>query len=382
MNIILFTHPDFLGSQSMPRYATMLKEAMIERGENVEVWTAKGRFVKLPFPVSLKKWLGYLDQYLIFPIEVKWRLIHKDKDTLFVFTDHALGPWVPLVAKRKHIIHCHDFLAQRSALGEIIDNPTSWSGRLYQAYIRRGYRQGQHFISVSEKTREDLSRFLLEKPRLSEVVYNAINPRYVPVEKLVARKSLSAYTKLDLVEGYLLHVGGNQWYKNRIGVIALYDAWRKITINPSPLLLVGQSPSVELKKEYEKSSFKEDIHFLANVSDQDVHLAYSGATLFLFPSLAEGFGWPIAEAMASGCLVATTDEAPMTEVAGGAALLLSRMPSEKKDFWAMTEAKKMEEVIISSKTKHDNSIIKGLANVKRFDLDALLDRIHAIYKLI
>ena len=132
-------------------------------------------FHRLRSSPLLKKWLGYLDQYLVFPLQVRVRLRRTDERTLFVFADQALGPWVPLVADRPHVIHVHDLMALRSALGEFKENPTRWTGRRYQAMIRRGFARGQHFISVSENTRADLHRFLAGSQRSSEVVYNGLN---------------------------------------------------------------------------------------------------------------------------------------------------------------------------------------------------------------
>src|SRR5690606_9134368 len=97
MNIVFFTHPTFLGSQSMPRFAKMLGDGMRKRGHNIVVYSATSFFHKLPF---FKKWMGYLDQYVLFPTMKKRELKKGFEDTLFVFVDHALGPWVPLVASR------------------------------------------------------------------------------------------------------------------------------------------------------------------------------------------------------------------------------------------------------------------------------------------
>src|SRR6478609_376106 len=124
MNIIVFAHPTFLGHQSMPRYANMIEKGMTDRGHSVEIWTASPFFFKLPAPSSLKKWMGYIDQFLLFPIQVKSKLKKNTPNTLYVFSDHALGPWIPLVSKKLHVIHCHDFLAQQSALGQISENST------------------------------------------------------------------------------------------------------------------------------------------------------------------------------------------------------------------------------------------------------------------
>lgn len=119
MKIVFFAHPLFLGSQSMPRFVSMLAEGMESRGYEVEIWRPEEVFSKLKIS-SLKKWLGYIDQYIVFPRWVKGKLKKEGNDVLYVITDHALGPYVPLIADLPHVIHCHDFLAQRSALGEIL----------------------------------------------------------------------------------------------------------------------------------------------------------------------------------------------------------------------------------------------------------------------
>jgi len=383
MKIVFFAHPSFLGSQSMPRFVSMLAEGMQRRGHEVEVWSPEALFSNIPLK-KLKKWFGYMDQYLVFPQTVKRKLKDKGNDVLYVVADHALGPYVPLIADRPHVIHCHDFLAQRSALGEIPENITSASGQKYQAYIRKGYSKGQNFISVSEKTRTDLEKFLPGKPRLSEMVYNGLNPSFKPGAVTDARALLTNKLNLDLAGGYILHIGGNQWYKNRVGVIAIYDKWRKLYGTALPLLLIGQKPSAALTQKYELSPFKNDIHFLSGIDDQTVSAAYAGATVFLFPSIAEGFGWPIAEAMASGTLVVTTDEAPMLEVAGDAAFLIERRPSEEtlQEKWTDDAAVVLNTAVTLDGAGREKAVNRGLANIQRFKLEEALDNIERIYKQV
>jgi glycosyltransferase involved in cell wall biosynthesis len=383
MNIVFFTHPTFLGSQSMPRFANYLCEGMRARGHQVAQWSPTASAYKLSTRAGLKKWLGYVDQYLLFPREVSRRIKACPADTLFVFTDQALGPWVPLVANRPHVIHCHDFLAQHSALGRIAENPTSWTGRTYQALIRRGYTQGANFISVSQTTKKDLHQFLPTAPASSEVVYNGLNQLFTPFDTTQARRTLSQKTGLDLSAGYLLHVGGNQWYKNRLGCIELYDAWRKLSAsNTLPLLLVGEAPSEVVTNLRNASAFKQDIHLLSGFDDEAVRLAYAGATVFLFPSLAEGFGWPIAEAMAAGCPVLTTQEAPMTEVGGTAAYYIPRRPTTAAEAWATAGAHVIQQVVDLSPAERQAAVAAGQANARRFESEAALDQIEAIYKTI
>ncbi len=71
MHLTFFTHPTFLKHQSMPRFAKMLAEGMKKRGHQVELWSPEPRFYNLPLPKVFKKWLGYLDQYVVFPAQVQ-----------------------------------------------------------------------------------------------------------------------------------------------------------------------------------------------------------------------------------------------------------------------------------------------------------------------
>jgi glycosyltransferase involved in cell wall biosynthesis len=384
MKLVIFTHPEFINSQSMPRYANMLINGMRVRGHEVEVWTAKQFCSKIGFRSKFKKWLGYIDQFVIFPLWVKIKLIGCSSNTLFVFADHALGPWMSLVSKRPFIVHCHDFLAQRSSLGEIPENKVKASGRLYQKLIRNGFKKSANFISISERTRQDLHYFLNSEPEISEVVYNGLNQNFKPENKLSVRIKLSRKFKVELKEGYLLHVGGNQFYKNRKGVIFIYNAWRDLSSHVLPLLLIGAPPNQELLKIKNRSLYGQDIIFMTNISDADLKMFYQGTSLFLFPSLAEGFGWPIAEAMASGSLVLTTNEAPMNEVGGSCSYYLPKMPNNKKDItaWVKNAAYSVENIIQMSMDQKNRKIRDGVEYVKKFDPEKTLERIESIYSKV
>lgn len=384
MHLVFFTHPSFFPSISMARFAKLLTMGMEAKGHTVTVWSPQANLVRLPIPKLDKKWLGYIDQYLLFPREVKDKLKECPPNTLFVFVDNALGPWLPLVANRPHVMHCHDFLAFRSALGNEPENPTRQSGKLYQKYINRGCKTGKHFISDSYSTQADLHRFLDSQPLTSEMVYVGLNPLFQPHDPLVARTTLSRLTSLNLENGYLLHVGANVWYKNRIGVIELYEALCKNHGCQLPLLLIGSSPTLDLIIKHKASSVSQNIHFLTNVTDEIVCKAYSGATLFLFPSLAEGFGWPIVEAMASGCPVITTNEAPMTEVAGGAAVLIERRPHNQAEIskWANSSALTIYNTLFLSEGERRALIHKGFSNSQRFSIDSYIDQLECIYERI
>ncbi|MBY0427052.1 MAG: glycosyltransferase [Cytophagales bacterium] len=383
MNIVFFSHPNFFNSQSMPRYTQMLSEGMNMLGHSVEIWSPKGRMVNLS-KGKWKKWFGYIDQFMIFPLEVKWKIKKLPKDTLFVITDHALGPWVPLIKKSRHVIHCHDFLAQESAKENIPEHKTGTTGKLYQRFIYKGYSQGKNFISVSQKTQKDLHRFLGYEPKISEVVYNGINKPLKFKNGYDSRKVVGNYIGKDVSNGYILHVGGNSWYKNRIGVVKIYDYWRNKYSSPLPLVLVGQSPSGDLLTAKSLSKFSEDIHFLTHMDDTYINDAYSGATVLLFPSMEEGFGWPIAEAMASGCPVITTGKDPMMEVAGKAGIFIDRFEIGKHNYqkWLENSSAVLEGVIQMPEKERTKLVESGLENAKRFDTNQSILSIESIYKRV
>lgn len=304
-----------------------------------------------------------------------------DDSTLFVFTDQALGPWVPLASQKRHIIHCHDFLALQSASGQIKEKRTRWSGKVYQQYIKNGFLQGVNFIAVSNNTSKQLQALHPELSIKSQVVYNGLNKDFYRINSQQARTEIEAETGIEVPDGFILHVGGNQWYKNRCGVVEIYDAWRCISKHTLPLLLVGESPCSELSMQIARSSYRNSIHIVSGKGNRFVQAAYSGALALLFPSIAEGFGWPIVEAMACGCPVITTGRAPMTEVGGDVAKYIEPRPivTQEVPFWAFMAAEIVESIIQLPEEAKELLKSAGQKHAMNFDIDMALNKIESIY---
>jgi glycosyltransferase involved in cell wall biosynthesis len=288
-----------------------------------------------------------------------------------------------LVRDRPHVVHAHDLLALRSALGDIEENPTSWTGRIYQRYIRHGFRQARHFISVSFKTRDDLLRFGLVAPESSDVVHNGLNYPYGPMPIEMAAKVLQDAGLPVSDERMLLSIGGGQWYKNQPGLMAIYARYVARESKPLPLWCISPPPNARTRQEMAKVGAGGRLHFIPNVSNKVLHAAYSYAHALLFPSLAEGFGWPIAEAQACGCPVLATDEPPMTEVGGASAFYLRRLQfGEDIDEWAETGAAALMELL--AEPPEAKLVRSGLAQrwAKQFDAGRTIDRYLDIYETI
>jgi glycosyltransferase involved in cell wall biosynthesis len=213
-------------------------------------------------------------------------------------------------------------MAVRSALGEIPQHPTSWTGRKLQRTILKGLTKAQHVACVSEATRKDFLRIVgLPEERVSRV-YNSLTYPYSRMETHEASARLRKL-RIDPSELFLLHVGGNQWYKNRLGVLRIFSILCKTARKRTfKLVMVGKPWTAEMRQFIRESGISDLALEFSGVSDEDLRALYSAATMLLFPSLEEGFGWPIVEAQACGCPVATSKRPSMDEVAGDAAIYI------------------------------------------------------------
>jgi glycosyltransferase involved in cell wall biosynthesis len=306
--------------ESMQRFAAFLERGLTRAGHEVRLLRPASIVGQLrPSPQGVGKWLGYVDKFGSFPLVLRSAL--QQADVVHV-CDHANAFYVKYLKFVPNLVTCHDLLAVRSALGEIAQNRTRWTGRQLQALIVKGLTEAQHVACASNATRGDLLRIAgVHEHRVSRV-YNSLNYPYSRMDRSEAESRLGKLS-VDPAQSFLLHVGGNQWYKNRLGVLRVFACLRKLT---SPdrfkLVMVGKPWTAEMRRFVANNGLADTTLELTAVADEDLRALYSTATLMLFPSLEEGFGWPIVEAQACGCPVATSKRSPMDEVAGDAAIYL------------------------------------------------------------
>jgi len=380
VRIVLLAHPSFMTSQSMPRFAGMLRSAYEARGHQVQVWAPPARLSAWIQRGALRKWAGYVDQYLLFGWWLRGAVAREPADTLFVLTDQAQGPWVPRLKDRPHVVHVHDLLALRSALGEIPQNPTRFTGRLYQRFIRHGYQHARHFICISQRTREDLLRLSQLQADTCEVVHNGMNHPYQPMTTEAATHMLEAAGHAVPEEGMLLHISGGSWYKNVPGVLALYAQYVRSQQQPLPLWLVGVPQSPAIQKAVDALPPTAQIRFLYNLDNTALQATYSLARALLFPSLAEGFGWPIIEAQACGCPVVTTDDAPMNEIGGPESCYLPLLKAgDNIDTWAAHGAQVLHALLDVSGGERRRRAAACVAWSRRFEASRAIDQYLRIY---
>jgi glycosyltransferase involved in cell wall biosynthesis len=308
------------GQESMQRFAAFLAQGVTRAGHEVRLLRPPSIVGQLrPSGKGVGKWLGYVDKFGSFPFLLRSAV--KKVDVVHI-CDHANSFYTRHLQFVPHVVTCHDLLAVRSALGEVPQNSTRWTGRKLQRIILKGLTRAQHIACVSDATRGDLLRLGgISEQRVSRV-YNSLNYPYSPMGKYEAVGRLRKLS-VDSSQSFLLHVGGNQWYKNRLGVLRIFSMLRKLALgHVLKLVMVGQPWTTEMRQFISENGMSDLTLELTGVSNEDLRALYSTATMMLFPSLQEGFGWPIVEAQACGCPVATSNSSPMDEVGGDAAIYI------------------------------------------------------------
>ncbi len=182
---------------------------------------------------------------------------------------------------------------------------------------RLALRAGRHFLAISEATRQDFLRCYPVKPGQITAVPLAADEQFKPQPKTVVT---ALRHKLNLPERYVLYLGINKPHKN---LVRLVEAWATVVNDlptAPPLLIAGRWDAryEAVKTAVAHHHLHEHVRFLGSVDDADLPALYSGARLFIFPSLAEGFGLPVLEAMACGTAVACAQTSSLPEVGGDA----------------------------------------------------------------
>jgi len=305
----------------MLRLAEILESGLRANAIDVEVIRPEpffGRWARKW--LMLNKWLRYLDKFVLFPPRLRK---HARNSLLIHIVDHSNALYCLWLKQEKAVVTCNDLLAVRSARGEFREHQTGAAGKLLQILVLKGLQRAAHLICISESTRADVLRLTRRPESRVSRIYLGLAPIFQSAVRKSPPAPVSAEAEtaaqLDLRAGrYLLHVGGNTWYKNRSGVLMIYQAIRNRLGNESPdLFMVGPALATEI----------EGVRFIPFIPDADLAELYRKAELLLFPSLYEGFGWPIVEAQACGCPTVITDIPPLTEAGGKAAARITN-PSD------------------------------------------------------
>ncbi|MDQ2713689.1 MAG: glycosyltransferase family 4 protein [Chloroflexota bacterium] len=257
------------------------------------------------YPVKLHTWRGILIQHQLKLPDILKKL---KPDVLHVPAFAAPIGWHgPLV------LTVHDLAFLK------VPQQSSLYARLYwQHMLRESVRRAQQIIAVSEQTRSELFACWHVEPERVHVIYNALRPSLKPEHIM---PGAIAEMRLRYGGRYLLHVGRIMPRKN---VEMLIQAFSLLAERFAELHLVLAGGvgygSAEVLQLISASPYRERIHQIGWVAEQDMGPLYAAAEMLVFPSKHEGFGLPSIEAMACGTPVIASLETASAEITGNAAV--------------------------------------------------------------
>ena len=197
--------------------------------------------------------------------------------------------------------------------------PFRWGLRAYYRFVRKARR----IIAISEHTKADLQQILGVPSEQIVVIYPGVSPAFRPLEAPARLAAVMA--RYGIRSPFMLYVGSCDYRKNVPGLLRAFAAFRTRGQEAYSLVLVGKDiefKAERLRQQGAALGIAEALHLVGYVPLDDLVALYNAATMFVFPSWYEGFGFPPVEAMACGTPVITSNTSSLREVADGSALLV------------------------------------------------------------
>ncbi len=241
------------------------------------------------------------------------------------------------------------------------------------ALIRRGIEHARLILCVSQNAMETTAEYFDVPTERMTVVYHGVDPRYRPIPADEGRERLRRY---GLDRPYVLFVGKLEARKNIQRLLEAYHLFYRQSGADLPLVLAGRrtlAPEV-IDQTLDRLGIREHVIELGYAAEEDMPALYSGARLFLFATLWEGFGIPVLESMACGTPVITSRLSCLPEIAGDAALLVD--PTD------------VNQIADAMRRLHDDEALRrtlidrGLARAKQFTWERCAQQTLGAYRRV
>jgi glycosyltransferase involved in cell wall biosynthesis len=189
--------------------------------------------------------------------------------------------------------------------------------------IKRSLARGDRIIAGSHNTKSDLLQHFDVDAAKIQVVYYGVADRFR--QRVPEPEKQEMLSELGLTAPYILFVGNPKPHKNLDNVVRAYAKARELHDFDAALVCVGGDgpETVRVKEKAKQLGIAEHVRFTGRLADKYLPAVYQGADLFVYPTLYEGFGLPVVEAMASGVPVITSNKSALKEVAEGYAELVN-----------------------------------------------------------
>ena len=265
-----------------------------------------------------------------------------------VLFQNFTSPWPD---KLRKITYIHDVL--------FLDYPEYYSKpeRIYFKQMKRLAVSANRIIAISDSEKKRLLANNFASDARINIVYHGINNDFKPIANCDEVEIQSVINKYSLPGRYLLFVGRVNIRKNLLNLVKALAFLDDVSI---PLLVAGEKGVVyaELERYINTEKLINRIVFTGHLPEKDLQLVYACATIFCFPSFAEGFGLPPLEAMKCGVPVVTSNRTAMPEVCGDAAMYIE--PDDPYDIASKINA------LLNNPELYEAQVQKGLLRAADF----------------
>jgi len=333
-----------------------------------KVWSKRWPFIQ--------KYLGYIDKYILFPLHLKKQVQAFQPDIIHIL-DHSNA-----VYARPHwpvVITCHDLIAVRSACGYYRQNPVGLLGKLLQAWISHCLKKSQAIVFDSQATRQAYEEHFGYLPQQHAVIPIGISTLCLD-QKQVEQTLRNIHP--DLWERpYILHIGSNAWYKNRLGIL---QTFANLQSQDMRLVFAGEPCCQRLQAAIHQLGIADRFLDLGDINETVKQALYQQARCLFFPSITEGFGLPLLEAMYAGCRAIITPDRALAEIAEDTAVYVPAVPQDPQQIqaWAKQAADGVDRVLNEDQTLRATQLEKARMRAHAFHVDGMITSYVAFYRKV
>ncbi|MFN8374842.1 MAG: glycosyltransferase family 1 protein [Anaerolineae bacterium] len=244
----------------------------------------------------------------------------------------------------------------------IPDYSYGFAARLYTSLVSAGAQGANHVITLTQASKNDIIQQLGLPAENITPTHLAVDDAYHP--RMGAERDKAVREKYQLPDDYIFYIGGFDVRKQVNQLLLAYTYVAQAEGDDYPLVIAGREPQwgtrmfPDMRRYAEELNISRHIHWLGYVDEADKPSLYRMAKLFVSPTLYEGFGLPVLEAMASGTPVVANDIASIAEIVGDGAYL-TETGSARQMAGAMI-------ALLEQKPLRDTLINQGLAQATRF----------------
>ncbi|MDA3910397.1 MAG: glycosyltransferase family 1 protein [Bacteroidales bacterium] len=286
------------------------------------------------------------------------------RDKLDIY--HGLSNELPaniVHSETRKVVTIHDLIFMRyPELYKSVDR------EIYQQKFFEASLAADKIIAISEQTKEDIISFFHIPENKIDVIYQGCNPIFY--EKKSKEAIQGILKKYKIPEKFILSVGTLERRKNALHVL---EGLKQSALD-IPVVFVGKSTNyIKTLQEYiRENDMKNQVIFRHNIPSNDLPAIYQAAKIFIYPSLFEGFGIPILEALNSGTPVITNKYGCFLEAGGDAAIYVN--PNHPEEIGASIHE------IIESPEKAEKMKKTGLEYAKKFTQEKIAKQLIDLYK--